>query len=198
MVACIWHDKRDVNISSTNVSHTEVEVLRYDRALGGHYPVPYPVSLNVYNQFKAGVDRADQNRGYYSVLRKSRKYWRYLFYVVLDVAINNAFILYDQTIAVKPIRRYSLLEFRLDLADQLIAGFSSRKKWSAKRRASELVNRDNVASHRLVRFIGRKRVCVYKRRTDRGHAVVSRYGCELCQVNLCKTACFPVHIGAHV
>jgi len=127
MVACIWH-KRDVNILSTNVSYTEVEVLRYDWVCDGRYQVSCSVSLNVYNQFMAGVDRADQNRGYYRVLRKSRKYWRYSLYFALDVAINNAFILYDQTIAVMPIRYYSLLEFRIDIADQLIAGFNSRKK----------------------------------------------------------------------
>ena len=40
-----------------------------------------------------GVDRGDQLRGYYCCRTKSRKFYKYIFYFLLDVAITNAFIL---------------------------------------------------------------------------------------------------------
>ena len=43
-----------------------------------------------------GVDRADQNSTYYSFIRKSRKWWRKLFFWLVEVAVVNSFILYQQ------------------------------------------------------------------------------------------------------
>ena len=41
-----------------------------------------------------GVDRGDQLRGYYSCRTKSRKFYKYIFYFLLDVTITNAYALY--------------------------------------------------------------------------------------------------------
>ena len=40
--------------------------------------------------FMGGVDRGDQLRGYYLCRTKSRKFYKYIFYFLFDVAITNA------------------------------------------------------------------------------------------------------------
>ena len=147
-----------------------------------------------------GVDNADQMRDYYSTVKKLRKYWRYLLSFVFDASVNNAFILYDKCVTVKQKRHNAPLDFRLDFADQLIAGFSSRKKAAAKRKF-QTVSESSAHLHKLVKFEGRKKACVNckvaKRRTPAGKAVETSFGCDVCQVHFCKDTCFPQHVGAH-
>ena len=55
--------------------------------------VQKPLVIDHYNQSMNGVDRADQNSVYYSFIRKSHKWWRKLFFWLLEVAVVNSFIL---------------------------------------------------------------------------------------------------------
>ena len=43
-----------------------------------------------------GVDQSDQLIGSYSVLRKVKKYWKVLFFHLIDVSIVNAFVLWKE------------------------------------------------------------------------------------------------------
>ena len=58
------------------------------------HAMPCPEAIISYNKFMGGVDRGNQLRGYYSCRMKSRKFYKYFFYFLLDVAITNAFVLY--------------------------------------------------------------------------------------------------------
>ena len=40
-----------------------------------------------------GVDQNDQLRGYYNVRLKCRKYYKYIFWFLFDLAITNSYIL---------------------------------------------------------------------------------------------------------
>ena len=51
------------------------------------------ININ-YNNKMGGVDRNDQLlRGYYDIEVKSRKFYKYLFYAAMDVAITDTFIM---------------------------------------------------------------------------------------------------------
>ena len=69
------------------------------------------------------VDLNDQLRGYYAIGTKSRKWWRYLFWFCVDVSIVNAFILERKAINHPSMTQ---LDFRVELAKDLIGEFSSR------------------------------------------------------------------------
>ena len=43
-----------------------------------------------------GVDQSDQLIRSYSVLRKVKKYWKVLFFPLIDVSIVNAFVLWKE------------------------------------------------------------------------------------------------------
>ena len=81
-----------------------------------------------------GVDRADQLRSTYSICRKAAKWWKYLFWFKVDVAICNAIILMKESpnhiITTKSGRRRERiqLEFRKKLAHQLLGDYWGKRK----------------------------------------------------------------------
>ncbi len=57
------------------------------------YPVQWSV-LNTINDM-GGVNLGDQDRGYYHVRMKCRKFYKYIINFLFDVTITNSFILYN-------------------------------------------------------------------------------------------------------
>ena len=55
-------------------------------------PVNCPQSISLYNEHMGGVDQNDQLRGYYHVRLKCRKYYKYIFWFLFDVAVINSYI----------------------------------------------------------------------------------------------------------
>ena len=54
-----------------------------------------PTMVHEYNQFMNGCDRADQNFGYYGLhTRKSKKWWKKIYFWALEIVHINAFTLY--------------------------------------------------------------------------------------------------------
>ena len=56
-----------------------------------------PKVVDHYNWSMNGVDRADQHTVYYSFIRRSRKWWRKLFFWLVEVTMVNSYILYKRT-----------------------------------------------------------------------------------------------------
>lgn len=69
------------------------------------------------------VDLNDQQRNYYAVGHKSRKWWHYLLWFLIDVSIVNAHILETEA---GNHRSRPQLHFHVELAKTLISDFSSR------------------------------------------------------------------------
>ena len=71
-----------------------------------------------------GVDRANQLHEYYSVSR-SYKWYRYIFWFLIDVSMCNAFVLCNYHRLSQGMGKLKQLKFRTGLAKQLIGGYSS-------------------------------------------------------------------------
>ena len=52
-----------------------------------------PYAVVKYNKFMKGIDRADQYLSYYSVLRKTVKWWKKVVLYLLNCALFNALFL---------------------------------------------------------------------------------------------------------
>ncbi|KAK1152066.1 piggyBac transposable element-derived protein 4-like [Acipenser oxyrinchus oxyrinchus] len=129
IVALQWKDLRTVTVLSTIHSATEsVTVQRRARSHGklDIVNVRQPLAIHEYNQHMGGVDRSDQLIQKYSVLISSLKWWKTLFFQFVDIAVVNAYILFQEWRASNPLNedlrrtaRYCQLEFREELARQL-------------------------------------------------------------------------------
>ena len=78
--------------------------------------VPQPQLIRDYNKYMSGVDRSDQMINKYNSLRKADKYWKTIFYHLLDIAHVNSFILFRSHTGN---RRVNQLDFSLELIRQL-------------------------------------------------------------------------------
>ena len=136
VLAQVWIDSKPVHILSTihypnyddEVANSTIYVKRKGKkgAVGG-INVPFPPAIKDYNANMGGVDSADQIMKYYNCGRKSSKWYRRIFYHLLEICIHNAFVLEswftDQ-------RARSHQSFREELIDQLIG--STRSKNSGR------------------------------------------------------------------
>ena len=118
-------DSKVVTVMSTTSQPQSTNVLRRQKD-GLRISVPCPMSVLDYNTYMGSVDRGDQVRGYYSCRMKCRKFYKYIFHFLLDVAITNAFILQKGYCEDAPFS--SIKEFELKLASELIGDYCSRKR----------------------------------------------------------------------
>lgn len=122
-MASVWKDTRLVAFLSTQSNPAGDDRVNRKQRDGSIIEVPTVPAVVSYNKNMGGVDLNDQHRKYYSVGRKSRKWWRYILWFLIDVSIGNANIL-----AKEALNHLSLSQiyFRLELAKMLIGDYSSR------------------------------------------------------------------------
>ena len=191
LLVSLWQDTKSVSCLSTNHSPSQVTVLRRQKD-GRRTLVPCPLSIKVYNMFMGGVDKNDQLRGYYSVRSKSRKSYKYLFWFLFDVAIVNSYILYAYSAAVG--RKKNMKEFRLELANQLLGTYNSRKYRGRPHAHYEKKSRKMSVPHYPHKTtLGRCRLCLKEGRSGR-----CVWWCNECKLRLCHTGdestdCFLKH-----
>jgi hypothetical protein len=134
-----------------------------------------------------GVDLADQKRKYYSASRKSKKWWMYLFWFLLDTTINNAFIIKTTSNFPMPKRPMTLYDFKLKLIEQ-ICNQSFRKRSAATEYSCDVNH-----THKRQKIEGWKKTCALCRerkiKINSGRNIESSWECITCKICLCK-ACF--------
>ncbi|XP_030578579.1 piggyBac transposable element-derived protein 4 isoform X2 [Archocentrus centrarchus] len=118
-----WRDTRDVFLCSTiHTAHGTETVKRKMKDKEGHWSskdIPIPPAVKDYNQHMGGVDLSDQLIGYYDVLHKTKKWYKTFFFHFVDIAIVNAFILYQAQCKVKGLVPMHQKAFRETLAVEL-------------------------------------------------------------------------------
>ena len=97
LLAVAWRAKSKKNplimLSSSGSAQPVVVTTRRGTA------VNKPAVVNSYNHNMNGVDVADQLTVFYSFVRKTRKWWRKLFFYLMEVSVVNSYLLYRQTVA---------------------------------------------------------------------------------------------------
>ena len=81
--------------------------------------VKQPMSIHKYNAFMNGVDKSDQILNTNNVLRKCVRWWKTLFFQMIDITLVNGYILFqyhrknnpDNELLKRP-QRYCLQNFR--------------------------------------------------------------------------------------
>ena len=91
-------DKRPVAVLSTIHDDSMLEKRRRTKSCdGGVEVVRKPTVIEEYNSHMGGVDRADQLITYYGYPHHSKKWWKRVFFHLLDTALVNSYILYTQS-----------------------------------------------------------------------------------------------------
>ena len=151
---------------------------------GSSIRVPCPPAVVAYNQSMGGVNLADQIRRFNSCTHKSSRRWYLrLFWFLLDLAIDNAYILechFNPTC-----KRNGIKGFREELATILLSQHSSRHR--SGRQAQEKPAR-LMDCHFPVNLHVQALCLVCSCPNTRKH---TNFGCRECgNVHLCVDPCF--------
>lgn len=185
-----WMDSKAVCFLSSVHSPRKVSTVLRRQKNGTRVEVGCPEVVKVYNESMGGVDKFDQLRERYAIGRRSVKWWHRIFYYLVDLAIVNSFVMWKVK-HTNPSKCHQL-DFRVNLARQLIAGYSSRKSLGrppnfVKCKIPDSIRTANVGCHLPEQHDSYRRckMCSAAQKQKR-----TRFVCSSCKVPLCVTSCF--------
>ena len=184
MLVTTWKDKKQVNLITSG-------------SMRGVDATGKPNVISDFNKYMGGVDLNNQLCTYYKVGRPSHRWWRYIFWHCLNVAVTNAWLLFKNSASQEQLKLVpNHKKFIIKLSHQLHNGFTCRKQLGrpvVQRRilAPSLAVLNN---HDLVKIDGRARICVNcsknGNRGPNGRKKQTTFKCRQCNAALCKIECF--------
>ena len=197
VICCKWFDNRGVMLLASNLQGMD-ECSNVSRRLKGSankIAVNCPNIVKLYNNSMGGVDLMDQKTAAYRLGRKSKfRFYLRIFFDLLDVALVNAFIVFQ---SLRP-TSLSLLDYKLIVAKGLIGLYCSRKRAfpesrPSKRRSLSQVSPADLPTH-LPEFEASHKRCFYCK--NEGKENKTYVQCGICGVSLCLVKegnCFLKH-----
>jgi hypothetical protein len=192
MMALAWKDKKDVTMLTTvhkNVFKPTGKVNYVTKI-----PISKPESIVDYNKNMGAVDQSDMMLSSVNSSRKTLKWYKKLFFHLLDLSLLNAHILYQQ----KTGNKQPLGDFQLNVIDQLIQKHKTQPKTNLKRKVplpTRLTERH---------FLGKipptdkknsatKRCYVCYNTKNNKKRRETRFVCKQCDIALCFEPCFEIY-----
>ena len=189
-----WKDKRCVStISTVHAGHDHVQVQRKTKQNGQFQmvQVDQPQAIADYNRSMGGVDLFDQHIATYRILRRARKFWKSLFFDLVDLSTVNAYLMFELWMkanpgAIKRPRHHRHNDFRTRLIRQL-AGIPDNapppiRTYRGKTAAHN--GEESAAAMHLPKFLARKKNCRNCREVD---------GAQRQCVSICRNCNVPLH-----
>ena len=118
ITVCKWMDrgKKAVSVASSMHDPNKMSTVLRTKKTGERETVPCPEAVACYNKYMGGVDRFDQYLSLCSIGWKSRRWWLRIFYFLIDSAIVNSYIMYQENCKIKKKKKcLTHLEFRSQL-----------------------------------------------------------------------------------
>lgn len=192
VMAVSWQEKkRQVNVLTSGNITGNFELQRPGRRGEPEQRYPKPLAIQDYTDNYNGVDKTDQLRQYYGIANKAQKWWKYLFWFICDVTMVNAYILHREAPGGPRPKPKTHLDFHLDVALALVAGFSSRKR-KANVASPDAPAIKNPLVHEPSKITTKRGirncvVCTRERQlTPAQNQIQSSFECVKCGVALCK------------
>ncbi|XP_028042586.1 piggyBac transposable element-derived protein 3-like, partial [Bombyx mandarina] len=115
-----WYDNKVVTLACSYADSYPVhEIKRWSKEQKKKVGVPCPQLVRYYNQHMGVVDLCDMLIALYRISFKSRRWYMNIFGQMLDIAVNNAWLLYKRKCNKKSLKNISLKKFRQRLAVEL-------------------------------------------------------------------------------
>ena len=190
ILAVHWKDKHDVFSLSAIHNPGETVIQRYKG------DVPKPNMIIDYNKHMGGVDKCDQYLSYYNICHKSVKWWKKVFFRLLELCIINS-MCFETHIAYTK-QRNSHLNFRETLIHQLVQDHLNKREEEEPTRGFDTLvvsGRRKVTTkvrskHYVSRHEKRRKcsLCSYKKdRARRKRKETKTFDfCKKCNAHVCK------------
>ena len=178
----VWQDakKRVTILTNYGNCKTDTKEIRCKKSSSGRRNIQRPSIVTDYNKFMGGSDLASQFFQYYTHDHRSLKWWKRVFFAILDICLVNSTIIYN-SIPSRP--RLSTLEFRVKVIDEMLS------TWKRNSTANGVENVGLSSGHYPGRNMTVKKqncvVCCTKTRRKQTHII-----CKRCQKPMCLMPCF--------
>ncbi|XP_070179144.1 piggyBac transposable element-derived protein 3-like [Littorina saxatilis] len=184
-VAVRWNDNSVVNVVSNCVGiHPLQTANRWSRSAHQRVQIGQPFLIYHYNKTMGGVDRMDQNVDTYRVTIRTKKWWWPIFAYILDVCVQQAWLLYRHTDAATN-TPLDLLAVRRAIVKNYLA--KAAQPPPVGRPHGHTPQLDRRVS-RAVRFDGKNHVVQW---------IDKQIRCALCHKK-CRQKCRKCDVGLHV
>ena len=183
-----WKDKRVVTIMTTLHNANESDLVDRNIRVGDKWEkqkVRRPQVFGDYNKNMGGVDLSDQLIGKFNVLRKVNRWWRTLFFHVIDIAIINSYIMFRacyekyKITGLQRKKTYNQRNFREELVKQLCG---TKKRETQQSRGHEYVIENRQKSRNCV-------WCYHLEKLPNGRGKERKITtfCKICDKHFCNT-----------
>ena len=191
VMALKWQDSKPVHMMS-NCHSFSIKTARRTSKSGEKNEISCPEAVIFYNDYMAGVDKSDQYVASYNFERKSKKWWKKVFFKLTKTALVNAWILHKEV----KCRNLPQLPFIINTAEDMIThGVKCTSMIRNHRvgRPSSSPNLDirlNIGKHFPQKVATRRRCkhCANHGKEKRGVLI-----CSSCKVPLCGECFEPYH-----
>jgi Transposase IS4 len=181
LMALTWQDKRPVIMLSTYHDASVQPIKRRTRA--GEETIQKPSVIVDYTAKMGAVDHADQMCGSYNFARKSFKWWRKMYFWLLEVAVTNSFVLFNLARDQRGEPPVSHLAYREKLVMLLVGNIRSESVKRGRPSTMDSAERLNGKPH----FVGQlpahgacKDCAVCSKRKEPGGRKKTVYFCKTC------------------
>lgn len=181
-----WRDKKDIHVLSTIHSKRMLPSMKEDRRTG--LPVMKPEAVLDYSKNMGSVDTADMMLSSVQSIRKTCKWYKKLFFHVVDMHLLNAFYTYK---IVTDMSSAHVANFQLNLIRQIIEKYNPLLLTHPQVPRSNKINPrmlpGNAVEHmpQITQLYRNCKECYKQKRRKQ-----TRYLCPICNVYLCAAPCF--------
>lgn len=130
--------------------------------------------ISEYRKSVGGVDHFDQRITYYAYPHKYKKWWKYFFNYLIEIAINNAYIIFREVALKFRAKDVSYIDFRLSLIKSLTQ-YEERMQFKASIMQIEDIP---IQKHVLIRM-EKAKLCDYCK-SLKIHSNTA-YSCSICK-----------------
>lgn len=186
IAAVRWYDNRAVSLLSTQAGVEPLQTAkRWDKKKREQVQVTMPHVVSIYNQYMGGVDMLDSFLAKYRFRMRSRRWYMYLFWHFLSVALVNAWQLYrrDHSLLGFPEKQnISQRRFQADVAGALVLVNTERKRGRPSADSPLPMSKRRVANLPCT-DVRKDKIAHWPAKCDK------RGRCRMCEKNNTNTKC---------
>ncbi|KAF9419657.1 hypothetical protein HW555_003935 [Spodoptera exigua] len=173
-----WHDNKSVILASSYVDSFPMETIRrYSKETKSKIDIPCPQIVKHYNSHMGGVDLCDMLISLYRTNYKTKRWYMALFSQVLDICVNNAWIMYRKDSARYNKVPNSLKIFRIMIYYELLSKHRTPATTSTPTDAIRCDNIGHMPDYTTAP--GRCKFC--KKGDDKGYLLQMQFKIMFCQ-----------------
>ena len=185
IAAVRWYDNRAVTLLSTQTCvEPQQTTKRWDKKKKQQILVPMPSIVGKYNECMGGIDMLDSFLAKYRFKMRSRRWYIYLFWHFLCVALVNSWLLYKRHYQLLgfPVKKVlSQRRFQAQVASSLILVKTERKRGKLSESPVPLSKRK--VSNLPCADVRKDKFAHWPKKSDK------RGRCRLCEINNTNTVC---------